>query len=39
VADGKTGYPAGIATINIAIDTLKVAEMLTGQALEKFRPS
>uniref|UniRef100_A0A7S2XX34 Gfo/Idh/MocA-like oxidoreductase N-terminal domain-containing protein n=1 Tax=Fibrocapsa japonica TaxID=94617 RepID=A0A7S2XX34_9STRA len=39
IAEGKEGYPDGIATIDIAIETLKVAEFLTGKALEKFSPS
>ncbi|CAM9359753.1 unnamed protein product, partial [Heterosigma akashiwo] len=38
IADGLDGYPEGIATIAIAIDTLKVAESLTGMALKKFGP-
>jgi len=35
---GKSGSPEGIATIQIAIDALKVAELLTEQALAKFKP-
>jgi predicted dehydrogenase len=36
VVSGAEGSPPGIATIEIAIDTLKVAEYLTALALKQF---
>jgi len=35
---GAEGGPQGIATIGIAIETLKVSEFLTAKALDQFKP-
>ena len=39
IAEGKPGGPEGIATIDIAIETLKVAEYLTPLLKEKLSAS
>ncbi|CAM9417258.1 unnamed protein product [Heterosigma akashiwo] len=38
IIDGASGSPEGIATIEIAIDALKVAEYLTAEGMKQFAP-